>query len=90
MFDLLCRAGIFKEAIDLIKKMPVEPNGAPGTKWGNLVHVECLKMSSLGGSSQTHFIFLNQKNDGIYVLLSYIYARTQRWGRSWKNEKTYA
>ena len=80
-----------KEAIDLIKKGKEKKEAnAHGTKWGNLVHVECLKMSSLGGSSQTHFIFLNQKNDGIYVLLSYIYARTQRWGRSWKNEKTYA
>ena len=81
MFDLLCRAGIFKEAIDLIKKMPVEPNGAPGTKWGNLVHAE-FKNVKLGRKQPNTCYIFEPENDGIYVLLSYIHARTQKCGRS--------
>ena len=54
MFDLLCRTGIMTEAIDLIKKMPMEPNGA-------IWCMQSLKMSGQGGSSQTLAIFLNQK-----------------------------
>jgi hypothetical protein len=51
MVDLLCRAGLLDEAIDFIRKMPLEPNGAI---WGAVLGAcRVFKNVKLGGSSQT-------------------------------------
>jgi pentatricopeptide repeat protein len=77
MVDLLCRAGLLDEAIDFIRKMPLEPNGAI---WGAVLGAcRVFKNVKLGEEAARHLLNLELKNDGIYVLLSNIYARTQKW-----------
>ena len=70
MVDLLCRAGLLDEAIDFIRKMPLEPNGAI---WGAVLGAcRVFKNVKLGEEAARHLLNLEPKNDGIYVLLSNI------------------
>ncbi|OVA13816.1 Pentatricopeptide repeat [Macleaya cordata] len=77
MVDMLARAGLLDEAMDLIKTMPTEPS--PGI-WGALLggckihsHVE------LGKFAAERLFELNSSDPGFYVLLSNIYAAANMW-----------
>lgn len=75
--DLLGRAGLLKEAEELISSMPMEPNAAVlGALMGACRihgHVE------LGERVGKVLLELEPKNSGRYALLSNIYAKAGRW-----------
>lgn len=77
MVDLLGRAGLLTEAIDLIKSMPMEPNDVI---WGSFLaacrthrNIEMAKYAA----ERVHG--LASKRSGIHVLLSNIYASAGKW-----------
>ncbi|PIA34165.1 hypothetical protein AQUCO_03800027v1 [Aquilegia coerulea] len=77
MVDLLGRAGLIKEALDFVEKMPVEPH--PGL-WGALVsacriHGEI----ELGEELGKHLIKLEPQHSGRYMLLLNMFAAANRW-----------
>ncbi|KAK4429047.1 Pentatricopeptide repeat-containing protein [Sesamum alatum] len=77
MVDLLGRAGRLNEAMKLIKDMPVEPNP--------IVWVALLSGCRLHGNVELgehavdQLLALNFENDGLYTLLSNLYASARRW-----------
>ncbi|KAL5718450.1 hypothetical protein ACHQM5_011351 [Ranunculus cassubicifolius] len=77
MVDLLGRAGLVKEALDFVKKMPVEPDpGLLGALVGACkIHGEI----ELGEEIGKHLIELEQKHSGRYMLLSNMLAAAERW-----------
>ncbi|KAF5181863.1 Pentatricopeptide repeat-containing protein [Thalictrum thalictroides] len=77
MVDLLGRAGLIKEALEFVEKMPVEPH--PGL-WGALasacrIHGEI----ELGEELGKHLIKLESKHSGRYMLLLNMFAAANRW-----------
>ncbi|KAK7310854.1 hypothetical protein RJT34_08615 [Clitoria ternatea] len=74
---LLGRAGLFKEAIDIIKNMEIRPDSAV---WGTLLSACCIQQEvKLGECLAKKLFLLNHKNSGFYVLMSNIYAIVGRW-----------
>eukprot|EP01018_Ginkgo_biloba_P017192 Gb_07106 [translate_table: standard] len=77
MVDLLGRAGLLKEAQDLIYKMPVKPDAA---LWGSLLGACRIHNNIELGEHVAELLFeLDPQNTAPYVLLSNIYAATGRW-----------
>ncbi|PON80007.1 DYW domain containing protein [Parasponia andersonii] len=77
MVDLLGRAGLLKEASDLIKSMPMEPNDVI---WGSFL-AACrthrnIEMASFAAERVNE---LASEKSGIHVLLSNIYASAGKW-----------
>ncbi|XP_065877507.1 pentatricopeptide repeat-containing protein At2g29760, chloroplastic [Euphorbia lathyris] len=77
MVDILGRAGFLEEAVELIEKMPIAPTPSV---WGALLgacrihgNVELAEMAS------SRLLEIEPSNDGAYVLLSNIYAKTRQW-----------
>ncbi|OAY65777.1 Pentatricopeptide repeat-containing protein [Ananas comosus] len=78
MVDLLSRAGLLKEARELIEKMPIKPNSVI---WGAILGGARLhKNVEMGEEALRHLVVLDPLNDGYYVVLSNIYAEAGRWG----------
>lgn len=80
MVDLLGRSGYLQEALELVKRMPFEPNAAI---WGSLLaasNVHC--DAELGEHALLHLLQLEPHNSGNYALLSNIYATLGRWNDS--------
>ncbi|XP_008788598.4 putative pentatricopeptide repeat-containing protein At3g11460, mitochondrial [Phoenix dactylifera] len=76
MVDLLGRAGRLEQASDLIKSMPVEPDGAV---WGALLGAcKIHKNVELGELAFKHVVKLEPMNVGYYVLLSNVYSDAGR------------
>ncbi|XP_019437960.1 PREDICTED: pentatricopeptide repeat-containing protein At2g04860 [Lupinus angustifolius] len=74
---LLGRAGLFKEAVELINNMEIRPDSAV---WGALLSACCIKQEvKLGESLAKKLFFLDYKNGGFYVLMSNLYAIVGRW-----------
>ncbi|KAM6570273.1 hypothetical protein CsatB_018258 [Cannabis sativa] len=77
MVDLLSRSGRLKEAYELLCSMPMEPSA---TSWGALLGACKLHCDmELGELVASRLIELEPQNAGNYVLLSNIYAATDRW-----------
>ena len=77
MIDLLCRAGKFSEAKDMIETMPVEPS-APiweALLAGCRIHGNM----DLGIQAADRLFELVPQHDGTYVLLSNMFATAGRW-----------
>ncbi|XP_023735886.1 pentatricopeptide repeat-containing protein At1g08070, chloroplastic isoform X2 [Lactuca sativa] len=77
MIDLLGRAGLFEEAMDMIKKMEVNPDGAI---WGSLLGACTFYQNTLLGE----FFFkkvveLDPESSGAHVMLSNLYAANGQW-----------
>lgn len=79
MVDLLGRAGLFDEALDLIETMPFDPTSGI---WGALLgackiygNVELAKYSA------DRLFELNPSDPGFYVLLSNVYAAAGMWSQ---------
>ena len=78
MVDLLGRAGLVNDAMDLIQKMPVE---ADAIIWGALLGACRTHMNmNLAEVAAKKLLQLEPKNAGPYILLSNIYASKGRWG----------
>ncbi|KAF7825419.1 pentatricopeptide repeat-containing protein [Senna tora] len=77
MVDLLGRAGMLKEAEELIESMPVAPDVAT---WGALLGA-CKKYgdNEMGERVGRKLIQLQPDHDGFHVLLSNIYASKGNW-----------
>ncbi|GMH21590.1 hypothetical protein Nepgr_023432 [Nepenthes gracilis] len=82
LIDLLGRAGRFKEALDVIKGMPMKPNDAI---WGSILGA-CRMHSEIAIAEQVleDVGRIGSDNDSHYVLLSNIYAASQRWEKAEK------
>lgn len=77
MADLLGRAGLLDEARNVVEGMPMKPNVVI---WGCLLGA-CEKHSDvkMGEWVAKHFLELEPWNDGVYVVLSNIYASRDMW-----------
>ncbi|KAJ8616014.1 hypothetical protein MRB53_035386 [Persea americana] len=77
MVDLLGRAGHLKEAFELIKTMPMEPNAII---WGTLLGA-CRVHNNVGLAEDVvnRLIELEPSNAGNYAMLSNIYASVGNW-----------
>eukprot|EP00256_Glycine_max_P019904 XP_003538647.2 pentatricopeptide repeat-containing protein At3g22690 [Glycine max] len=77
MVDLLGRAGLLEEAVDLIQSMPIEPNDVV---WGSLL-AACRKHKNveLAHYAAEKLTQLAPERVGIHVLLSNIYASAGKW-----------
>ncbi|KAJ6823948.1 pentatricopeptide repeat-containing protein-like [Iris pallida] len=75
--DLLSRAGLLREAEELIKSMPMAPDVAT---WGALLGA-CKKYgeNEIGERIGRNLVELEPKHDGFHVLLSNIYALKGKW-----------
>ncbi|KAL2479673.1 Pentatricopeptide repeat-containing protein [Abeliophyllum distichum] len=77
MIDLLGRAKLFDEAMALIERMDIEPDGAI---WGSLLgSCRIHNNLELGEYAAKNLFELEPNNPGAYVLLSNIYAGAGRW-----------
>ncbi|ONK67609.1 uncharacterized protein A4U43_C05F1860 [Asparagus officinalis] len=77
MVDLFGRAGLLKEAEELIESMPMAPDVAT---WGALLGA-CKKHgdSEIGERVGRRLIELEPQHDGFHILLSNIYASNKKW-----------
>nr|XP_015618463.1 LOW QUALITY PROTEIN: pentatricopeptide repeat-containing protein At3g29230-like [Oryza sativa Japonica Group] len=77
MIDLLGRGGLIKEAVDLIKSMPWEPNEVI---WGSLLSACRLhKNVEYAEIAVNELSKLQPSNAGNYAVLSNIYAEAGQW-----------
>ncbi|PIN12816.1 hypothetical protein CDL12_14579 [Handroanthus impetiginosus] len=77
MVDILGRAGRLNEAMKLINDMPMEPN--PIVWVALLSGCRLHGKVELGEYAVNKLLELNFENDGLYTLLSNIYASARRW-----------
>ncbi|XP_009800680.1 pentatricopeptide repeat-containing protein At2g39620-like [Nicotiana tabacum] len=77
MVDLLGRAGLFYEIMDLLKTMPMEPDGGV---WGALLDASRMHSNiELAEVALKHLVKLEQGNPAHYVVLSSLYSQSGRW-----------
>lgn len=77
MVDLFSRAGLLQEAYEFIMKMPIKSNGVV---WGALLGgCRVHKNIEMAEKAILYLSELDPLNDGYYVVLSNIYAESQRW-----------
>ncbi|CAK7336887.1 unnamed protein product [Dovyalis caffra] len=77
MVDMLGRAGFLQEAFDLIKEMPSPPSDGV---WGALL-LACKIHGNmeLGEIAASNLLQLEPNHTGYYVLMSNIYAASNKW-----------
>ena len=80
--DMLGRAGLLQEAFDLIKEMPSPPSDGV---WGALL-LGCKIHGNmeLGKTAASNLLQLEPNHTGYYVLMSNIYAASNKWKEVWK------
>ncbi|KAK1271415.1 Pentatricopeptide repeat-containing protein [Acorus gramineus] len=78
MVDILGRAGRLDEALDLIEnQMPMPPRASV---WGALLGACAVHGNvKLGEKAFEHLVALEPGNDGAYVLMSNLYAKSDYW-----------
>ncbi|XP_027360236.1 pentatricopeptide repeat-containing protein At1g31920 [Abrus precatorius] len=77
MVDLLGRAGMLREAYDLIKSMPIKPNDVV---WRSLLSACKVHLNfELGEIAAENLFKLNPNNPGDYLVLANMYAQAQKW-----------
>ncbi|OMO81037.1 hypothetical protein CCACVL1_12650 [Corchorus capsularis] len=77
MISLLGRSGCVREAVDLIRNMPHEPNSLI---WSTLLSVCAIKGDIEHGEMAAKFLFeMEPLNAGPYIMLSNMYAASGRW-----------
>ncbi|XVF89301.1 hypothetical protein PTKIN_Ptkin19aG0119300 [Pterospermum kingtungense] len=82
MVDMLCRAGLVREAAEFVRKMPIEPNSII---WRTLINA-CRAHGELklGESIARQLIENEPMREANYVLLSNIYAKMFHWEKKTK------
>ncbi|KAE8729437.1 Pentatricopeptide repeat-containing protein [Hibiscus syriacus] len=77
MVDILGRAGLLEEAVEFIEKMPIPPSDSV---WGALLGACQIHGNvELAERACSHLLDLDPQNNGAYVLLSNVYAKTGEW-----------
>ncbi|KAK2967007.1 hypothetical protein RJ640_003363 [Escallonia rubra] len=77
LIDLRGRAGMVDEAFEIIKNMPMKPNDV---LWRSLLGACKVHQNvQLGEVAAKNLLQLNLDNTGDYVVLSNLYAQSQRW-----------
>ncbi|XP_010914716.1 pentatricopeptide repeat-containing protein At5g48910 [Elaeis guineensis] len=77
MIDLLARAGLLKEALELVEKMPVEPNAVI---WKTLLSAcRIHKKVEVVDRVWRKIIELGPQDSGFYTLISNIFNESGRW-----------
>ncbi|XP_059625998.1 pentatricopeptide repeat-containing protein At1g06143 [Cornus florida] len=77
MVDLLCKAGLLEDALELIKNMTVEPNAVI---WGALLGgCKLYKNLEIAQVAVNKLMVLEPKNCGYYTLLLNMYAESNQW-----------
>ncbi|KAJ4871002.1 putative pentatricopeptide repeat-containing protein [Raphanus sativus] len=77
MVDLLGRAGLVKEAYEMIRNMPMSPNSIV---WGALLGASRLHNDeSVAELAAKKILELEPDNGAVYALLCNIYAACERW-----------
>ncbi|KAJ8424833.1 hypothetical protein Cgig2_013028 [Carnegiea gigantea] len=79
LVDLLARAGLVEEALDLVATMPMKPDVVI---WGSLLDACCKKNAGIELAEEVAKMILESEGDtssGVYVLLSRVYASAARW-----------
>ncbi|XP_020272014.1 pentatricopeptide repeat-containing protein At2g33680-like [Asparagus officinalis] len=77
VISLFARAGLLKEALDLVEEMPFEANEII---WSSLLAASSTYANvELGEYSAKKLLELDPKDPGTYVTLSNIYAAARRW-----------
>ncbi|KAL9248315.1 hypothetical protein vseg_021652 [Gypsophila vaccaria] len=77
MVDLLGRAGLMQEAVDLIRDLPFEPDA---NIWGALLGASRLHGNiELAKLATEHLFVLKPEHSGYYVLLSNMLSEAGRW-----------
>ncbi|CAN4089827.1 unnamed protein product [Withania somnifera] len=77
LVDLLGHAGLFDEIMDLLKTMPVEPDGGV---WGALLDASRMHSNiEIAEVALKHLVKLEQGNPAHYVVLSSLYSQSGRW-----------
>ncbi|KAG9160804.1 hypothetical protein Leryth_008637 [Lithospermum erythrorhizon] len=78
MVDLLGRAGLFDDILDLLHKMPMRPDAKV---WGALLSASTTHSNvRLGELALQHLANLEGESAAPYVVLSTIYSQSERWG----------
>ncbi|KAL3518072.1 hypothetical protein ACH5RR_020661 [Cinchona calisaya] len=79
LVDILGRAGNLEEAVDVIENMPISPGASV---WGALLGACKLHgRVDIAERACSNLLELEPQNDGAYVLLSNIYAKSGRWDK---------
>ncbi|KAH7560584.1 hypothetical protein JRO89_XS10G0049000 [Xanthoceras sorbifolium] len=77
MVDLMGRAGLLGEALELVKRMPTEPNDVV---WRSLLSACKVHQDlEIGEVAAKNLLQLSSQNPSDYVVLSNMYAQAQRW-----------
>ncbi|XP_060967604.1 pentatricopeptide repeat-containing protein At1g06143 [Cannabis sativa] len=77
MVDLLSKAGLLEEALDIIRSMKVEPNNVV---WGALLGgCKLHRNMTIGQIAVNELMVLEPNNSGYYHLLVNMYAEENRW-----------
>lgn len=79
LVDLLARAGLIEEALDIVSNMPLKPDVVI---WRSLLDACCKKNIGIQLSEQVFEKILETEevsSSGVYVLLSRVYASASRW-----------
>ncbi|KAL3635774.1 hypothetical protein CASFOL_020321 [Castilleja foliolosa] len=77
MVDLMGRAGLVREALDLIESMPMEPNDVI---WRSVLSsCKIHRNVELGELAAENLYKLKTRNSGDYIMMSNIYAQARRW-----------
>lgn len=78
MVDLLSRAGLFMDTMEIIQSMPMEPDAA---LWGALLGASKLHCNvETGELAVDNLVKIEPGNAAHFVVLSSIYAESGRWG----------
>ncbi|XP_068669371.1 pentatricopeptide repeat-containing protein At2g37310 [Aristolochia californica] len=73
----LSRAGMLSEAVDMVSKMPVEPNAKV---WGALLNGAAITCDvQVGKYAYDHLLEIEPKNTGNYIIFANILARAGKW-----------
>ncbi|XP_050364800.1 pentatricopeptide repeat-containing protein At4g21065-like [Argentina anserina] len=85
MVDMLCRAGQVKEALEFIRKMPIQPN--PIILRTLISACRAHGELELGESITKELIRAEPLHESNYVLLSNIYAKMKHWDKKTKTRE---
>ncbi|XP_071707589.1 pentatricopeptide repeat-containing protein At1g06143 [Rutidosis leptorrhynchoides] len=78
LVDLLCKAGLLDDALQMIREMRMEPNGVI---WGALLGgCKLQKNLKIAQIAVDKLMILEPENSGYYTLLVNMFAEANRWG----------